>query len=119
MKTLIVYPTYALSKDEMAYRVVSTLNTVDANLNRPKTAKVSFYSTSPMLPAPAGGPRRTVIDITDGDGDGEIGNYNPTDDPSNSGIAEYVPVGDVVLPMTLMLLGYVLYRRLAAKLKSL
>lgn len=120
MKTLIVYPTYALSKDEAAYRVVTKMNAMEASHNRPKTAKASFYSTSPMLGAPAR-PRRAdedVEDITDEDGQQGIGgntSINEDDNPTGA----TVPVGDILMPMMLMLLGYVLYRRLAAKLKSL
>lgn len=127
MKTLIVYPTYTPSKEAINYHVVSTAlhakgtatNNKLAAQYEPKTVQTTFYSTSAML-APIGGPRRTGAgdDIDWGGGATEIDPSDPTNN-GNYGIAEASPIGDIVLPMMVMMLGYVLYRRLVAKLRSL
>lgn len=115
---LIIYPKYTPSVDEFVYRasMAASVNDDHSGKSMRPSDGFHFQSTSVLLnETPGGGSGDApTIDWTIGGSDINTGVVE-----GDYSLAEIVPVGDTFLPLTLMLLGYVLYRRLAAKLKSL
>lgn len=64
----------------------------------PMAAATGTYTTNNTQGGPSSGPRRAKMEDSDDDG------WEDEDDPENPG--EYVPIGDAVWPLMVMIGGY-------------
>lgn len=121
MELLMVYPTYTPTRQETLYRMQmqqAALRQQAARIQRvqAETTTMPFYSTTSTLDAPCVSARPRRADEWDWSDEGneyegfDTSNNNPTG-------AVDSPVGDAMLPLMLMMLGYVVLKRLRCCLR--